>query len=283
MKRHQLAGSRAFDRYLARFGKALSAEKMDRCLYLGANTQDIQIGDIMSTTDNISSAGSIRGAHLGAMAGKGMSYGTGNFSFDTDEFGYFIIMSSIVPATGYFQGIDPLCFRKTKLDFWTPEFENLGVEPILAANLYIPQNTSEMLQGNPYEQIFGYVPRYATYKAPTCMDRLTGNFRVASIQGGLFFNAGNSWHLMRTFNGYDDFQQDWANVIHDPSFINGGADFSQYKRLFYEDDAESPDNFTIIHNFEIAEYAPMKPLYDTYEFEDKGKKVTLETNGVKLN
>lgn len=37
MKRHQLAGSRAFDRYLARFGKALPAEKMDRSLYLGAN------------------------------------------------------------------------------------------------------------------------------------------------------------------------------------------------------------------------------------------------------
>ena len=31
MKRHQLAGSRAFDRYLARFGKALPADKMNRC------------------------------------------------------------------------------------------------------------------------------------------------------------------------------------------------------------------------------------------------------------
>ena len=56
-----------------------------------------------------------------------------------------------------------------------------------------------------------------------------------------------------------------------------------FKRLFYDVDADAPDNFTVIHNFEIAAYAPMKPLYDTYEFEDKGKKVTLDVNGVKMN
>lgn len=139
-----------------------------------------------------------------------------------------------------------------------------------------------MTSGDPYSQIFGFVPRYATYKAPTCMDRLTGNFRVPSLNSG-FLNTGNTWHLMRTFDGLTDFNQDWSNVVHSPDFISGGADFSQYKRLFYEDGPDSPDNFTIIHNFEIAEYAPMKPLYDTYEFEDKGKKVTLETNGVKMN
>lgn len=284
MKRHQLAGSRAFDRYLARFGKALPAEKMNRSLYLGASMQDIQIGDVMSTADTLPSGdiSSPSGAALGSFAGKGLSYGQGHFSFYTDEFGYFIILSSIVPATGYFQGIDPLVFRKNRLQFWTPEFESLGVEPLTAASLYIPQLTGQMNSGDAYSQVFGFVPRYASYKAPTCMDRLTGNFRIPSLNNGAFINSGNAWHLMRTFKP-GDFSADYANVVHSPSFINGGADFSQYKRLFYEDDADSPDNFTVIHNFEIAEYAPMKPLYDTYEFEDKGKKVTLETNGVKLN
>ncbi len=284
MKRHQLAGSRAFDRYLARFGKALPAEKMNRSLYLGASMQDIQIGDVMSTADTLPSGdiSSPSGAALGAFSGKGLSYGRGQFSFSTDEFGYFIILSSIVPATGYFQGIDPLVLRKNRLQFWTPEFDNLGVEPITAASLYIPQLTGQMNSGDAYSQVFGFVPRYATYKAPTCMDRLTGNFRIPSLNNGAFINSGNAWHLMRTFKP-GDFSADYANVVHSPSFISGGADFSQYKRLFYEDDADSPDNFTVIHNFEIAEYAPMKPLYDTYDFEDKGKKVTLETNGVKLN
>ena len=279
MKRHQLAGSRAFDRYLARFGKALPAEKMNRCLYLGAAMQDIQIGDIMSTSDTVKGD---EGSQLGSFAGKGISYGNGHFSCDTDEFGYFIILSTIVPATGYFQGIDPLVQRLTKLDFWTPEFDSLGVEPLKACTLYMPEIAGVMSNGNPYDQVFGFVPRYATYKAPTTCDRVTGNFRVPSLNAGNFDNASGSWHLMREFSAFD-FQQDWTNVVHSPQFISGGADFSQYKRIFYNDDADAPDNFTVIHNFEIAEYAPMKALYDTYEFEDKGKKVTLETNGVKMN
>jgi hypothetical protein len=115
------------------------------------------------------------------------------------------------------------------------------------------------------------------------MDRLTGNFRLLSLNGGSTVNAADSWHTMRTFNGVTDFNSNWSNVVHTPDFISGKSDFSQYKRIFYDAKADAPDNFTIIHNFEIAEYAPMKALYDSYEFEDKGKQVTLETNGVKMN
>jgi hypothetical protein len=87
---------------------------------------------------------------------------------------------------------------------------------------------------------------------------------------------------MRTFDG-SDFSGSWANVVHGPGFALGKSDWTQYKRIFYNVNPETPDNFTVIHNFEIAAYAPMKALYDTYEFEDKGKKVTLDVNGVKMN
>ena len=174
--------------------------------------------------------------------------------------------------------------RTTKLQFWTPEYDSLGVQPITADELYVPTLSNTMI-GNGHEQIFGFTPRYADYKV--AHDQLTGNFRLPTLNGGTediggTTNAAGSWHLMRVFrNG--DFSMDYANVVHSPSFVSGSSDFSQYKRIFYDVEADSPDNFTLIHNFEIAAYAPMKALYDTYEFEDKGKKVTLETNGVKLN
>lgn len=290
MKRHQLAGSRAFDRYLARFGKALPAEKLNRSNYLGAAMQDIQIGDIMSTADT-------SGAQLGAYAGKGMTYGNGHFEFSTDEFGYFIILSSIVPATGYFQGIDRQVMRTTKLSFWTPEYDSLGNQPITADELYISQNTAFANIGTfntaLHDKVFGFTPRYADYKV--AHDSLTGNFRINSLNGtnglnaGLGFNAADSWHLMRTFDDVDfglNGTMDPDSVVHSVNFMKS-KDWSQYKRIFYADSTvnpqELPDNFTVIHNFEIAAYAPMKALYDTYEFEDKGKKVTLDVNGVKMN
>ena len=172
--------------------------------------------------------------------------------------------------------------RTSKLQFWTPEFDSLGVQPITADELLIPQLHTEMNTGVPHEQIFGFTPRYADYKV--AHDSLTGNFRLRSLAGNsLLTNANDSWHLMRTFNGFLDFSGDYANVVHSPSFVTGKEDALQFKRIFYNTDADAPDNFTVIHNFEIAAYAPMKPLYDTYEFEDKGKKVTMEVNGVKMN
>lgn len=290
MKRHQLAGSRAMDRYLARFGKALSAEKLNRSIYLGAAIQDIQIGDVMSTSDT-------SGAQLGAYSGKGMSYGNGHFEFSTDEYGYFIILTSIVPAVGYTQGIDRQVMRLSKTQFWTPEFDSLGVQPLTANELYLSQNPLvigySQFNQDLNEQVFGYVPRYADYKVSH--DQLTGNFRVPSINGTnpsvIAFNAADSWHLNRVFDdgdfGYDNngvWTLSASYVVHSLNFLRG-RDRSQYKRIFYSnpDIVDSPDNFTIIHNFEIAENAPMKALYDSYEFEDKGDKVTVDANGVKLN
>lgn len=285
LQRNRLAGSKAAERYLARFGKALPAEKLNRSLYLGSSMQDIQIGDVMSHTNSYNDNDEI-GTRLGGYAGKGLSYGNGHFSCDTDEFGYFMIISSIVPAVGYFQGIDRMVMRTNKLDFYTPEFDSLGVQPITAAELYMPQYSGQMLSGDAYEQIFGFTPRYADYKQATTMNRVTGNFRLLSINAfdnEQRFNAADSWYLDRVFNNAADFNFNYANVVHSPDFISGKMDFTQYHRLFYSSLPETPDNFTIIHNFEIAEQFPGKALWDSYEFEDKGKKVTVEANGVKLN
>jgi hypothetical protein len=256
--------------------------------------QDIQIGDIMSTSDT---AGS-NGAQLGAFAGKGLSYGNGHFEFSTDEYGYFIILSSIVPASGYFQGIDRQVMRLTKTQYWTPEFDSLGNQPVTVDELYISQNPqaagSKQFNKDAHNQVFGFVPRYADYKV--AHDYLTGNFRIPSLNGtngflgSLGFNAADSWHLMRTFDDSDfndaNNSMDATRCVHSLNFMRS-TDWSQYKRIFYADSSlnpeQLPDNFTVIHNFEIAAYAPMKPLYDTYEFEDKGKKVTLDVNGVKKN
>lgn len=277
MKRHQLVGSKAADRYLARFGKSLAAEKLNRSIYLGAHMQDIQIGDIMSTADTDS-------ANLGAYAGKGLSYGTGHFEFDTDEFGLFIIMTSLVPSVGYFQGIDRNVKHTSKLSYFTPEFDSLGSQAIGADELFVPSFYTMSDYPQLPQKVFGYLPTYYEYKVKK--DNITGNFRLNSINGAypgsnVEFNAANSWHLMRTFD-----ELDFATVndiSHSPSFITGRSDASQYKRIFYDVKASAPDNFTVIHNFDVASYSPMHSLFDSYEFEDKGKKITEDVNGVKMN
>lgn len=264
MKRHQLVGAKAIDRYLARFGVQLSDDKMDRSLNLGRQMIQIQIGDVMSTSDT-------QGAALGDYAGKGLGYGQGHFDFESDEYGQFVIISSIVPAVGYYQGVDRNVLHTTKLDFWTPEFDNLGTQPILADELYISTNVQSGFS-SANGTIFGWTPRYAEYKV--ARDRVTGDFRYDSMNTG-----DDAWYLMRKFD--DTSFQGIQSVVHSPDFVQG-TDWSQYNRIFNTGNSNS-DAFKMIYHFEIGDYAPMHSLFDTYEFEDKGNSVVEDVNGVKVN
>lgn len=269
MKRHQLVGARALDRYLARFGVSLDSEKSNRSLYLGNYKVPIQIGDIMSTANS-------DGIGLGDYAGKGVGYGQGHFDFETEEFGQFIIISTIIPAQGYYQGVDRNVLHINKLDYFTPEFDNLGVQAISQAELYImpdgKNSTHDMINpnSNSFNEVFGWTPRYAEYKV--AKDRVTGDFRVANLNVG-----EDSWYLMRDVSTFYD----------DNAAVNGvvfqqGRDWEQYNRIF-QNVSNKADAFKVIYHFEIASYSPMKALFDTYEFEDKGKEVTEDVNGIKMN
>lgn len=282
MKRHQLAGSAAFQRYLARFGKALPVDKLNRSTFLGTQTIPLQIGDVMSTAPGSDPTNN----QLGEYAGKGIAYGeNGKFEFSTDEYGLFIIVSSINPVTGYYQGIDRNVMHLRKLDFWTPEFDCLGNQPITADELYMSYNGTGVLSGTAiHNQVFGFAPRYAEYKMK--LDKVTGNFRIPSLNGdagasGSTFNGSSSWHLMRKFT--DSSFGAVSGMVHSVNFVQSIGDPAQFNRIFDNQSITAPDQFTIIHNFNAVSFSPMKSLYDTYEFEQEGKKVDLQIGGVKKN
>lgn len=270
LKRHQLVGGRALDRYLARFGVKLSDEVLRRSQYVGTSEQNIQFGDVMATA-------STEDARLGQYAGKGIGYTDGTFSFDNEkDYGIIIVISTIVPKTGYYQGIDRNVLHTTKLDFWTPEFDNLGVQAISRAELYVNTykdptiNESDRPALNQYQAVFGFTPRYAEYKVGK--DRLSGDFRYHSVNEGL-----NSWHTMREIN-----PERLRDLVISPEFVSGD-DSTQYSRIFATDTSGEYDQFTVIHSLDVTAETPMKSLFDTYDFEQKGNEVMMQANGVKMN
>ena len=298
LQRNKIAGGRALDRYLLRYGKALSSEKLNRSVFISRDAQPIQIGDVMSTSDTEDITKGF-GSRIGDYAGKGLSYGKNHYSYSTDEFGYFIIFTTIIPNAGYVDGVDPIVQRKSRTQFYIPEFDSLGSEPISKETLWVPQYGDLSVINNTYnlqEGIFGFCPRYAGYK--TSFDKLTGNFRLCSMNGTnptnpMEFNAADSWHLNRrfdytSFGGAYDINGNvvgdvYVNVTHNPDFLKGQVDGKQYNRIFYTNDVRTPDQFTTIHNFEIASYFPGKSLYDTYEFEQEGRLVKTDVGGVRVN
>ena len=274
MKRHQIVGGRTLDRYLARFGVKLSDEVLKRSTYVGSSEENIQFGDVMSQS-------ATEGAKLGDYAGKGLGYNEGIYSYDNGkEYGMFIVVSTIMPQVGYYQGIDRNVMHLTKTDFWTPEFDQLGVQALSRAELYVSDGVGQVAEGfqhlvgrdgngDYYQKVFGFVPRYAEYKV--CQDRLTGDFRFASINTGM-----DSWHTMRTIN-----PESPNDVVISENFVSG-EDASQYSRIFDNTD-DTYDKFIIIHNFDVKSSAPFSSYWDNYEFESKGNDVIMQANGVKFN
>lgn len=272
LKRHQLVGGRTLDRYLARFGVKLSDEILKRSQYVGTSESNIQFGDVMSTADT-----GAEGAALGDYAGKGIGYGDGTYTYENEkEYGMFIVISSIVPKTGYYQGIDRNVMHTTRFDYWTPEFDRLGVQAVSCAELYIPSgnkdNEFNIIRGGSldyWQKVFGFVPRYAEYKLP--QDRLSGDFRFYSINEGM-----DSWHTMRQINPLSV-----SDIVISEDFISGD-DSSQYNRIFNNTD-DTYDKFIVIHTFDISTSVPFANYWDNYDFEQKGNEVIMQANGVKMN
>ena len=290
MKRNQLAGARSWERLLARYGVSVPSAKLNRPVYLGAASQDVQVGDVMSTSDTMNTTAiQARGARLGDYAGKAVSYSNGaHWTYETDEFCYVIVITTILPDSGFgVQGQNPQTLRVFKNSYYIAEFDAMGTEPLPSSLVYVPNMHCPQNFLGIGSQVFGFVPRYATYKYES--DALTGNYNFPSLNGGTpgmdaTNYSENCWNLYRLFND-GDFPSGAQDVVHSLDYMSGYGDNQQYRRIFYSNDPTDPDPFRLIQAYSVAEYAPMKPLYDTYDFHDygKGKRVTLEVNGVKAN
>lgn len=279
MTRHRLAGARVLDRYLSRFGIVLDSAKLNRSIFISSANSEIRFGDVT----NMSGA---EGSQLGSYAGKGIGEGDGSFSFTADEYGLLLCISTIVTETSYFQGADTSTMRFGKFDYWTPEFDSLGVQAIGQRELYMPMNCMRQYGlnhdrdiiggGFDYDTcVFGFTSRYGDYKRKK--DLLTGDFRLGSRNTLL-----TAWNLSRDLSLH--YLEDGVlDTPHDANFLFG-SDSSQYSRIFYDNENLS-EHFKIYHIFKIQSRFPGKPLFDSYEFENENEsdKVNIEIGGVKAN
>lgn len=263
LKRHQLVGSKIIDRYLAHYGKKLNPAVLNRSIYLGKSIVPIQVGDVMSTADT-------DGAVLGDYAGRGLGYGS-NSSFsikDSDEFGYIIVISQVVPKIGYVEGVDRSVLHISPQDFFTPEFDSLGYQAIARKELYVSNNgQTNGVYDTEFDSIFGYSPRYGEYKVGR--DKLSGNYLFPSSSAG-----EDSWYLFRKM--YADDMQDYQEI--NEHFVNAFYDREQYGRIF-NGWSSIAQPFRCIFHFDVKASLPATKLFDNYEWHEHGKVIDSTING----
>ena len=171
-------GGRYKEFVLGHFGVNVPDGRLQRPEYLGGGVCKISIGEVTQTSMTVNSGDDV--AALGQMAGRGSAYGNSNsFKHSFPEHGYVMAIMSIQPKAAYFQGVCRDLLKQDRLDIYTPEFANLGEQPIMNAELFAT--------GAKPKETFGYTPRYAEYKFS--LDEIHGQFR----------DTLDTWHMARVF------------------------------------------------------------------------------------
>lgn len=273
LERNNFVGTKIINRLLAHFGVAPSAERLDMAEFIGGDSFPIQIGDVTNTAQ-LGPGGS-----LGAQAGKGVGASQSSaVRYHAKEHGIFMSILSILPDTGYYQGVSRFWQKGVfgdALDYFTPEFENLGYQEILNKELYVPTDPTLSYDHYDPDGVFGYTPRYSEYKFAN--DVLGSDF-VSPGTTPSGFNL-DSWHLFRKL-AYDDLNP----IALNNHFVELDNSNNDYDRVFQLTNS-SYDHFYFSIHVDVKATRPMDgftaPALDSNN-EGDGNSVNLPYGGTRL-
>jgi hypothetical protein len=171
------AGKTYAEQMAAHFGVSVPEGRDHRVSYIGGFDSNFQFSDVTQVSGSSYGDGEVLddSGYLGKIASKGVGSGNGRVVYDVKEHGILMCIYSIVPDMYYdYTRVDPFVRKQTRGDFFVPEFENLGMQPLDAVSISSYGDTS--LGGT-----VGWQPRYSEYK--TALDINHGEFaRNRSLQ-----------------------------------------------------------------------------------------------------
>lgn len=227
---------------------------------------DIDVSDIFATASTSGETSSILGEYGGRAIGKG----DGLIKFDTNCFGIFMILCTIIQRRHYFSGLNPDLLHRQKDEFYNPIFDSLGYSISPKAILNGGRNCAI---DNIISTSFGYKPRYLEYKFFKPI--VAGDFNRPSQRNTLDAFIGSAYPNNTLTPVY-------SKNINKPAFR---TQLYNYNNIFYEheevkvigDDVNSPyytaisDPFIVHTLLNVTMHAPMLSVGDSFETNEDGK------------
>lgn len=160
----QCAGQGYKEQLEARWNVKLSTALSDHCTYIGGNSSQINISEVLNNNlDTDQSQAEIKG--------KGVGSGSGSESFETQEHGILMCIYHAAPVLDYqLTGCDLQLLNTYATDLPQPELDNLGLEA-LPYFAFVNDAVATQPSSLDSSTILGYVPRYIAYKTDVdCVD-----------------------------------------------------------------------------------------------------------------
>jgi hypothetical protein len=175
LEKQMRGGNRMIEHQLVTYGERIPDYRADRSIYLGGARHNMVISEVLATAEGTST-------EVGDFAGHGIGYGTGkNFNHKCTEYGWIIGITSVMPKTAYYQGLERKFHVPVDwLDLPIPDFAHIGEEAILDKELYIDAASPDAT--------FGYIPRYSSWRFEN--SKVFGDFSTSSLE---------HFHLARKF------------------------------------------------------------------------------------
>lgn len=157
----------------AHYGFKVPESRRDCAQFIGGFDNAISISEVLSTSNGSIDNTKETGTFTGQIFGKGIgSMNSGRIDFDVKEHGLIMCIYSIAPQVDYnAESMSPFNRKLQRMDYFQPEFQNLGLQPILQSDLCFTTNQGVN------NSVLGYTSRYAEYK--NSKDLVFGEFQTA--------------------------------------------------------------------------------------------------------
>lgn len=186
-------GSRYREQVRALFGVSISDKTVQVPEYLGGGRYHVNINQIVQTSGQQASNDTPIG-ETGAMSVTPINESSFTKSFE--EHGFVIGVMCVRHNHSYQQGIERFWSRSDRMDYYFPQFANLGEQPVKKKEIMLTGTETD-------EETFGYQEAWADYRMKP--NRVSGKMR-SNAEGTLDF-----WHYADNYENVPTLSQEWMN------------------------------------------------------------------------
>lgn len=184
-------GSRYREQVRALFGVSISDKTVQIPEYLGGGRYHVNINQIVQTSGQQTAQDTPIG-ETGAMSVTPINESSFTKSFE--EHGFIIGVLCVRHNHSYQQGLERFWSRSDRLDYYFPQFANLGEQPVKKKEIYLTGTSTD-------DETFGYQEAWADYRMKP--DRVSGKMR-SNAGGTLDF-----WHYADNYSETPTLSQEW--------------------------------------------------------------------------
>ena len=184
-------GSRYREQVQALWNVVISDKTVQIPEYLGGGRYHVNINQIVQTSGQQTNADTPIG-ETGAMSVTPINENSFTKSFE--EHGFVIGVCCVRHNHSYQQGLERFWSRTDRLDYYVPQFANLGEQPVKKKEIMLTGGASD-------EETFGYQEAWADYRMKP--NRVSGKMR-SNAAGTLDF-----WHYADKYEKAPTLSQEW--------------------------------------------------------------------------